>query len=138
MTNWRVRNVMTPEVITAPDDASVAEIVALLTERQITAVPIVDRHDVVLGVVSWTDLRRKIDVVHPDGPSRLGWWRRRVPALAQWPEGTAVAGMSGAGLTLEADAALPAAAPAVYPRGGGRVLGGGPRKRVRGIVTRTG
>jgi CBS domain-containing protein len=137
MTNWRVRNVMTTEVITAPDDASVAEIVALLTERQITAVPIVDRHDVVLGVVSWTDLRRKIDVVHPDGPSRLGWWRRRVPALAQWPEGTAVAVMSGPALTIEADASLPAAARAMYRRGVGRLLVVDRDKRLRGIVTRS-
>jgi hypothetical protein len=55
MPQWRVRDAMTTDVITAPDDASIAEIVAVLTDRQITAVPIVDRLDVVLGVVSWTD-----------------------------------------------------------------------------------
>ena len=42
MKAWQVRNVMTTEVITAPDDASVAEIVALLSDRQITAVAVVD------------------------------------------------------------------------------------------------
>jgi CBS domain-containing protein len=62
MPQWRVRDVMTTEVMTVPDDASVAEIVAVLTDRQITAVPIVDRFDVVLGVVSWTDLRDKIGI----------------------------------------------------------------------------
>jgi CBS domain-containing protein len=70
MPQWRVRNVMTTDVITAPEYASVAEIVALLTDRQITAVPIVDDFDV-LGVVSWTDLRRKIDIGAPGGPARL-------------------------------------------------------------------
>ncbi len=43
MPQWRVRDVMTTEVIIAPDDASVAQIVTLLTERQISAVPITDR-----------------------------------------------------------------------------------------------
>jgi CBS-domain-containing membrane protein len=32
---------MTTDVITAPDDASIPEIVAVLTDRKITAVPIV-------------------------------------------------------------------------------------------------
>jgi CBS-domain-containing membrane protein len=88
MTTWRVHDVMTTEVITAPHDASVAEIVALLTERQITAVPIVDSFDVVLGVVSWTDLRSKIDVAAPHGESSVRWWRRRLPPLVEWPRGT--------------------------------------------------
>ena len=58
MTTWRVQDVMTTDVITAPDDASVADIVALLTGRQITAVPITDRFDAVRGVVSRGDLLR--------------------------------------------------------------------------------
>jgi CBS domain-containing protein len=35
MPQWRVRDVMTTEVITAPGDASIAEIVAVLTDRKI-------------------------------------------------------------------------------------------------------
>jgi CBS-domain-containing membrane protein len=87
MPQWRVRDVMTTEVITAPDDASIAEIVAVLTDRKITAVPIVDRFDVVLGVVSWTDLREKIDIAAPEGKPHVGWWRRWASPSVRWPEG---------------------------------------------------
>jgi CBS domain-containing protein len=137
MTTWRVHNVMTTEVITAPHDASVAEIVALLTERQITAVPIVDRFDVVLGIVSWTDLRKKIDVAAPDGESPAGWWRRRLPPLMEWPQGTAAEVMSAPALTIGADASLPTAARAMYQRGVGRLLVVDNDSRLRGIVTRS-
>ena len=137
MKTWRVQDVMTTEVITAPHDASVADIVALLTERQITAVPIVDRFDVVLGVVSWTDLRRKIDIGAPDGDSRAARWRRWVPPPVRWPEGTAAEVMSAPALTVGADASLPAAARVMHRRGVGRLLVVDRDNRLRGIVTRS-
>ncbi len=137
MTTWRVRDVMTNEVITAPGDASVAEIVAVLTDRRITAVPIVDRFDAVLGVVSWTDLRQKINVGGPDSGSRVGWWRRWAPPRARWPEGTAVEVMSGPALTIGADASLPAAARVMYRRAVGRLLVVDRDGGLRGIVTRS-
>jgi len=43
MPRWQVRDVMATEVITAPDDASLAEVVRLLADQRISAVPIVDR-----------------------------------------------------------------------------------------------
>jgi CBS domain-containing protein len=137
MPQWRVRDVMTTEVITVPDDASVAEIVAVLTDRQITAVPIVDRFDVVLGVVSWTDLRDKIDIGVPEGKPHVGWWRRWAPSLVQWPDGTAVEVMSGPALTIGADASLPAAARMMYRGEVGRLLVVDGDNRLRGIVTRS-
>jgi CBS domain-containing protein len=137
MPQWRVRDVMTTEVITVPDDASVAEIVVALTDRQITAVPIVDRFDVVLGVVSWTDLRDKIDVGVPEGKPHVGWWRRWAPPLVQWPQGTAVEVMSGPALTIGADASLPAAARMMYRSEVGRLLVVDGDNRLRGIVTRS-
>jgi len=137
MPQWRVRDVMTTDVITAADDASVAEIVAVLTDRQITAVPIVDRFDVVLGVVSWTDLRDKIDIAATDGIPRVGWWRRWAPSLVQWPEGTAVEVMSGPALTIGADASLAAAARMMYRSEVGRLLVVGGDNQLRGIVTRS-
>jgi CBS domain-containing protein len=136
MTTWRVQDVMTTEVITAPEDASVAEIVTLLTDRQITAVPITDRFDAVLGVVSWTDLREKIAVGTPED-ARPGWWARSAPASAHWPQGTAVEVMSAPALTIGADTSLPAAARAMYRRGVGRLLVVGRDNRLRGIVTRS-
>jgi CBS domain-containing protein len=137
MPQWQVRDVMTTDVITVPADASIAEIVAVLTGRQITAVPIVDSFDVILGVVSWTDLRRKIDIDAPEGDSRAGWWYRWASPRARWPEGTAVEVMSGPALTIEADASLPAAARVMYRRGVGRLLVVDRDNRLRGIVTRS-
>ncbi|MEU4217413.1 CBS domain-containing protein [Actinoplanes sp. NPDC026623] len=137
MTTWRVQDVMTTEVITAPVDASVAEIVALLTERRITAVPVVDRFDVVLGVVSWTDLRRKITVAAPDAGSSVGRWRQRVQPSVQWPQGIAAEVMSAPALTIGADASLPAAARVMHRRGVGRLLVVDRDRRLRGIVTRS-
>jgi CBS domain-containing protein len=136
MQQWRVRDVMTTDVITAPDDASVAEIVTVLTDRQITAVPIVDKFDVVLGVVSWTDLRSKVDMAAPDGTREVGWWRRWAPPV-HWPQGTAVEVMSGPALTVGADASLAAAARAMYRKGVGRLLVVDGDERLRGIVTRS-
>jgi CBS-domain-containing membrane protein len=137
MTTWRVQDVMTTEVITAPEHASVAEIVTLLTDRQITAVPITDRFDAVLGVVSWTDLREKIDVGTPENTSRIGRWLAVAQLPAQWPEGTAVEVMSAPALTIGADASLSAAARVMYRRGVGRLLVVGHDSRLRGIVTRS-
>jgi CBS-domain-containing membrane protein len=136
MRTWRVQDVMTTEVITASEDASVAEILTLLTERQITAVPITDRFHAVLGLVSWTDLRKKIDVAQPED-SRRGWWARSAPPSAQWPEGTAVEVMSAPALTIGAGASLPAAARMMYRRGVGRLLVVDRDNGLRGIVTRS-
>jgi CBS domain-containing protein len=137
MPQWRVRDVMTTEVITARDDASVAQIVTLLTERQVSAVPIIDEFDVVLGVVSWTDLHKKIEISAPQNAGRARWWHRAVPPLPQWPEGTAVELMSGPPLTIAADAPLPAAARMMYRGDVGRLLVVDSDSRLRGIVTRS-
>jgi CBS domain-containing protein len=137
MPKWRVRDVMTTEVITAPDDASFAEVAAVLAGRRISAVPIVDRFDAVVGVVSWTDLRDKIDVGEPGDNVRVGWWRRWAPQLLRWPGGAAVQVMSAPPLTIGPDASLPAAARVMYRRNVGRLLVIDSNGRLRGIVTRS-
>ena len=38
-----------------------------------TEVPIADRFDVLVGVVSWTDLRDAIKIDDPDNKVRVGW-----------------------------------------------------------------
>jgi hypothetical protein len=91
----------------------------------------------VLGVVSWTDLREKIDVGSPEDTSRFGWWRGLVPPSVQWPEGTAVEVMSAPALTIGADASLPAAARVMYRYGAGRLLVVDRDNGLRGIVTRS-
>ena len=137
MPQWRVRNVMTAEVITAPDDASVAEIAGILIGRRITAVPVIDRFDAVVGVVSWTDLRDKIDVGERGDHRRIGWWRRWAPALPRWPGGAAAQVMSAPPLTIGPDASLPAAARVMYRRNVGRLLVVDGNGLLLGIVTRS-
>jgi CBS domain-containing protein len=139
MPQWGVRvgDVMTTEVITARDDASFAEVAAILAGRGISAVPIVDRFGVVVGVVSWTDLRDNIDIGEPDQMVRRGRMRRWAPLLPRWPGGAAVEVMSAPPLTIAPDASLPAAARLMYRRSVGRLLVVDGDGRLRGIVTRS-
>lgn len=51
-----VRDVMTREVISVPDTASLKQVVAELTNHRVAALPVVDSHRAVVGVVSESDL----------------------------------------------------------------------------------
>jgi CBS domain-containing protein len=137
MPQWRVRDVMNTEVITAPDDTSYAEIAAILADKRISAVSIVDRFDVVVGVVSWTDLHGKIKIGDPDATVRFRWWRRRAAPLVRWPAGSAVDVMSAPPVTIGPDASLAAAARVMYHRDVGRLLVVDDHGRLRGVVSRS-
>jgi CBS domain-containing protein len=135
MQQWRVQDVMTTDVITASGDAPVKELVGLLSEREISAVPIVDDFGVVLGVVSWSDLHEIIEIAQPEHPRR--WWRRAFPPRLYWPEGTAAGVMTGPPMTIGADASLTAAARLMHKRAVGRLLVVDADHRLRGIVSRS-
>jgi CBS-domain-containing membrane protein len=126
---------MTTDVITAPADARIADLVTLLTERQISAVPIVDDFGAVLGVVSWTDLHPLIEISAPADPPR--WWQRRGTPHLSWPQGTAAGVMTGPPLTIGADASIPAAARLMHHHGAGRLLVTDAERKLRGIVSRS-
>jgi CBS domain-containing protein len=135
MTKWRVQDVMISDVITASADARIADLVTLLTERQISAVPIVDDFGTVLGVVSWADLHPLIEISAPADPPR--WWQRRAAPRLSWPQGTAAGVMTGPPLTIGADASLPAAARLMHRHGVGRLLVTDTERGLRGIVSRS-
>ena len=130
MLQWQVRDVMTTDVVTLPDDAPVTEVAAVLNGRRISGVPIVDRHDVVTGVVSWTDILSNIDFA--GRPTR-----RRTDEL-RWRPGvrTAIDLMSAAPVTIRADASLADASRTMHRRGLSRLLVVDDRHRLLGIVTR--
>jgi len=136
MSHWPIRKVMTTDVITASGDASVAEVAAILAERRISAVPIVDRFDVVVGVVSWTDLHRTIDPAQADDDARGGWLRRDRPAEVRWPDQTATEVMSAPPVTVRPDASLSAAGRLMHRHDVGRLLVTDHAGRLAGIVTR--
>ncbi|AVT31642.1 hypothetical protein C6361_21595 [Plantactinospora sp. BC1] len=133
---WRVRDVMTTDVITVRDDAPVAQIASVLTERQISAVPVVDRFDTVTGVVSWTDLRDTVRTDEAGNDTRGRWWPLRSPRL-RWPETDAVDVMSAPPVTVPPDASLAAAGRLMRRREVGRLLVVDDRNRLLGIVTRS-
>ncbi|WP_327000634.1 CBS domain-containing protein [Dactylosporangium sp. NBC_01737] len=136
MPQSRVRDVMTTQVVTARDDTPVADIAALLTGHSVSAVPIVDRFAVVVGVVSWTDLQDEADLDEPVDGVRGRRWRRRTSALPRWSERTAAQVMSAPPVTIGPSASVPAAGRAMYRRNVGRLLVVDRTGRLRGIVTR--
>jgi CBS domain-containing protein len=67
----RAADIMTREVATVGPDTSVGKIAALLLQKKISAVPVVDEARHVLGIVSEGDLLGR-----PPAGSPRGWWLR--------------------------------------------------------------
>jgi len=67
----RATEIMTPNVITIGEDASVAEVAKLLAERGISAVPVVDKDHRVVGMVSEGDLLHRTET---GTERRRSWW----------------------------------------------------------------
>jgi CBS-domain-containing membrane protein len=55
----RVKDVMTTRVVAVRKDATFKDIVALLTEHRVSAFPVLDEEEKVIGVVSEADLLSK-------------------------------------------------------------------------------
>ena len=69
----QAKDVMTTKVVTVEPDARVEHIAALLLERHISGVPVVDAGGHLLGIVTEGDLMRRPDI----GTERhRGWWLR--------------------------------------------------------------
>ena len=74
---------MTVNVITVSEDLPVDEVVGLLLKYRISAVPVVDGAQKVVGIVSEGDLLRPEGRAAP-GRTVRGGWRRPSPD-GQWP-----------------------------------------------------
>jgi CBS domain-containing protein len=61
MKQWKVKDVMTREVVTVGPEAPYQDVVSTLAQHGVSAVPVVDDFHRVLGVVSEADLLRKIE-----------------------------------------------------------------------------
>ena len=76
----RAADVMTNEVITVGEDASVHEAAKLLAEHAISAVPVVDRDKRVVGMVSEGDLLHRAET---GTERRRAWWLEMVASTNQ-------------------------------------------------------
>jgi CBS domain-containing protein len=136
MAQWRVRDVMTTNVITVPEGMRVRQVAAVLAGRGINAVPVVDRFDAVVGVVSWTDLRDAVDAGGLGEPAGRPARRLRRTLRPRRKDASAVEVMSAPPVTIGADVSLAAAARRLHRRRIGRLLVVDRQGRLTGIVTR--
>jgi CBS domain-containing protein len=67
----RARDIMTAPVITAPPEATIRELVELMTARRISGVPIVSAAGELVGIVTEGDLLYKELAPRPEGPPEL-------------------------------------------------------------------
>ncbi|MCI3241824.1 MULTISPECIES: CBS domain-containing protein [Streptomyces] len=103
-----VSDVMTRDVATVERRTAFKDVVRLMQDRKVSAVPVVDRGDKVLGIVSEADLLPKEEFrdSDPDRYTQL----RRLSDLAKAGSLTAEELMTSPALTARADATLAQAA----------------------------
>jgi len=105
----KVADVMTRDVITVTGDTPYKEIVSVLAENHISAVPVLNPYGGVGGVVSETDLLRKEEFQgSPRLPWALRWWRSRARSRAVAVRAAEL--MSHPAVTIEQTATIPEAA----------------------------
>ncbi len=71
-TNLTARDLMTPDVVTVPPETPVVAVARLLSERGISAVPVLDKDGSLLGIVTEGDLIRRL-AGEEDEP--VGWFK---------------------------------------------------------------
>ena len=67
----RAADVMTRKVVTIGPDASVAEAIELLTDHDVSALPVLADNSQVIGIISEADLMKRLE---RDGERRNSWW----------------------------------------------------------------
>jgi predicted transcriptional regulator len=64
-----VKDLMSPDIMTVPDDMTVDDVARYLTEHEISGTPVVDEQGHLVGVVSMTDIGRNAGEAAEFGPS---------------------------------------------------------------------
>ncbi len=103
-----VRDVMTTDVVALPESADYKQIITVLRQRRVSAVPVVDTANRVVGVVSEADMLYK-EAAHapPKGTIRLAWLLREPSKAAAT---TAAGLMTKPAVTIAAGATVADAA----------------------------
>ncbi|WP_229070903.1 HPP family protein [Actinoplanes sp. DH11] len=128
-----MREVMTADVLTVAYDAAPADIVVAMISYDVSALAVVDEHDLVLGIVTRTDVLEAITMRAPDQRPRLPW--RRPVVTPDWAVTSAGQMMSAPALTVEPDATLAQAGRLMRRHKVNRLLVTGAHRRLLGIVT---
>jgi CBS domain-containing protein len=76
----RAMDVMTSEVVTVDENASVTAVAKLLAERGISAVPVVDKDNRVIGMISEGDLLHRAET---GTEQRRSWWLEMIASTNQ-------------------------------------------------------
>jgi CBS domain-containing protein len=106
----RVREVMTQDVVTVDEHAAFKEVARLLTERRVSALPVLDADGRVVGIVSEADLLLKEEFPERPPEARLFQGRRRRDTRAKAAGGTAAELMTSPAITIGPDASVAEAA----------------------------
>lgn len=109
MRTWTVGDVMTEAVVSVNETATYRDVVDLIIERRCSAVPVVDSGHRVIGVISETDLLRKIEYAGDEEP-RIFERRTRRDERAKASARTAAGLMSGPPIVAMAGTTVAAAA----------------------------
>jgi CBS domain-containing protein len=134
MRTWRVKDVMTTDVVTVTEETPYREIVDILTGRRVSAAPVVDGDRRVVGVVSEADLLHKIEYLGEE--PRVFAGRRRRQALAKAHGGVARDLMSAPAVTVQPGTSLTGAAKVMDDERVKRLPVVDERDRLLGIVSR--
>jgi CBS domain-containing protein len=132
----RVRDVMTAEVVAARDRTPFKEIVGLMRQHNVSALPVVDANDELVGIVSEADLLMKEELGTDEGSHRRFQNRRRRIDRAKASGVIARELMSSPVETIDPEAPLTRAARLLHDRRVKRLPVVDANGKVVGIVSR--
>lgn len=136
MHTWTVADVMTTDVVAVSADTPYRQIVDILAERRVSAVPVIDGDRRVVGVVSEADLLHKIEFADSEHERRIFASRRHRTAEAKARGVVARELMSRPAITISPDSPLALAAKRMDDRRVKRLPVVDDRDQLAGIVTR--
>jgi CBS domain-containing protein len=131
-----VKDLMTTQMVTVTPETPFKQIVARLADHRVSALPVVDDHGLVLGVVSEADLLLKEEFPHPDQHTPLLRTRRRRRERDKAAAATARDLMTVAVVSISPDATVPEAARRLHHARVKRLPVVDHRGRLVGIISR--